>query len=88
MANLTIEQIQKVVDRGFKEQEIKFDNKIDLRFKKQEESLKTFIVEQDEELARIINKAFDNVAQVTNAHEVRLQKVEKVSAKVAEALSL
>ena len=79
------------------------ESNVDARFKKQEESLKafvkeqdvkleenlkTFIKDQDEELARIVNKAFDQVARDANARDIRLEKVEKITMRVATALNL
>lgn len=101
MKNLTIEQIQKVVDKGLKDQDVRLDKKFETISKKFDaqdgkmqkmldgfaRDIKTYIKEEDEELARIINKGIEHVIKqldVTN----RVQSLEKFRDIVIEALNI
>ena len=79
MANLTDQSLKKILDSSLKEQDKRFDKKLD--------ELRAFVKEQDEELARMTNKGFEDVLRRLDVKE-RVERLEKFMYAVADSFNI
>ena len=87
MANLTLEQLQKVLNKGFKDQDSKFDKKLDVKLSALARDLKQFAKNQDDEMGRMIKSGFDDVFKRLDVTK-RVERLEKFRDVVAQALNI
>lgn len=83
MANLTLEQLQKALDKGFKNQNFNMQKGFDGLAR----DLKMFIKDQDDELGRIVKAGFDDVFKRLDVTK-RIERLEKFRDIVAQALNI
>ena len=94
MPNLTTDYL----DKALKEQDKRLNKTIELSLQAQDErfqkklnslagDLKSFVKEQDDELARLVNKGFEHTIKQLDVLE-RMARLEKVVYKIAEAIDL
>jgi len=86
MATLTKEYFEKkfeAVDRRFDVQEAKMQKMLDGL----DRDLKAFVKEQDEEIARIVNKGFEHVIKQFDVND-RVIRLETIVYKIAKAINI
>ena len=97
MATLTKEYFDKALKEAFQTQDQKIERRFDAQDVKMQKmldglarDLKIFIKDQDEELARIVNKGFEHTIKQFEKLDVleRMARLEKIVYKIAEAINL
>ena len=86
MINLTKEYFDKKfdgIDKKFDAQEVKMQKMLDGLAR----DMKTFVKEQDEELAHIVNKGFEHIIKQFDVND-RVVRLETVVYKIAKAINI